>query len=497
VSRAPVAALAALCCSALISCGSRAAPPERPFNGPVGWEIYRHLDRLPELPAGVDEYEVSSYDRTGGNNDGFLGTYSCLSIGPRGCVVARHTGPGEIDSVWFTRDGGDVLATGNIKVELDGRTVIDAPLQDVVDGKLGAPFVYPLVANAQQSSGGVYIKVPMPFRHRMLITTDQNPRFYHVFYRTFASARGVTTFDPLARAGDVIAKLRAAGYTDPKPPLPGARSTTGGFRLAPAQTDTLADLRGPGEISMLGLVMTPGPLERVHLLLTFDGHRTVDSPLGEFFGTGLSDGRVRALMFAVDHGAFTSWWPMPYRSRAQIQLVNDSGRTLTGRATVIWAQTNRWTRALSTGRAGYFATSSHAGLTTPGVDWPFLQIIGAGKLVGVSQTMAGPNRTYLEGDDIGFIDGSASPQLHGTGTEDFYEGGWYWNRGPFSDPFNGEPGHKQGVPDCRAVCDSAYRLMLADSVPFYRSINYGIEHGSQNEVPAVYSSTAFLYKRIG
>jgi hypothetical protein len=46
-----------------------------------------------------------------------------------------------------------------------------------------------------------------------------------------------------------------------------------------------------------------------------------------------------------------------------------------------------------------------------------------------------------------------------------------------------------------AVCDSAYRLMIADGVPFSSSINYGIEHGNQNTVQARYSSTAFWYQR--
>ena len=109
--------------------------------------------------------------------------------------------------------------------------------------------------------------------------------------------------------------------------------------------------------------------------------------------------------------------------------------------------------------------------------------------------MDGPNRSYLEGDDIGYTGGSASPQLHGTGTEDFYEGGWYWNRGTFTDPLNGEPSHEEGVFGCAAVCDSAYRLMVAESIPFKGSIDFGIEHGTQNMVPATYSSTAFWYRR--
>jgi hypothetical protein len=187
-------------------------------KGPVGYDVYRELDRLPELTTGVDTLQFSSFDRGGGNDDGFVGTYSCLRMTAAGCVIAEHEGVGEIDSIWFTRDEGNVSRTGDIKIELDGRTVLDASLQDVVDGDLGAPFAYPLVANADQSSGGVYIKVPMPFRASMRVTTEANPLFHHVTYRRFADARGVPTFNPQDEARDVLETLRASGTADPKPP---------------------------------------------------------------------------------------------------------------------------------------------------------------------------------------------------------------------------------------------------------------------------------------
>jgi hypothetical protein len=543
-------AILAFACAALLPAGAAAAPPSGDPNGLVGWSVYRHLNQLPEVPAGVREYEISSYDRAGGNDDG--GRFGCLFIENHRCVIAQHTGPGEIGSIWFTSHGGDVSATGKIKIVLDGRTVLDAPVQSVVDGELGAPFTYPLVANAELSSGGVYIQIPMPFRSSMRVSTDHNPDYYHVFYRTFASPRGVRTFNRTDRALDVLRTLRAAGYRDPKPATRGARTTAMPFQLAPGAVETVANLRGPGAISSLRLqlrsVVGPPPtlpipydapltpsslpvpddaaldaawalvrtqanaprgvteamasveiLHKMRLLITFDGHRTVDSPLGEFFGSGLGDYPVHALMFAIDgkpNGWLSSWWPMPYRSDARIQLANFSRHAVRGVSDVVSAHSEVWNYELSrAGQAGYFTATSRAGQTTPAIDWPFLQERGRGELVGISQTMDGPNRSYLEGDDIGYIDGARSPQLHGTGTEDFYEGGWYWNRGPFTDPLNGEPAREEGILGCPAVCDSGYRLMIADAIPFTTSINYGIEHGNQNTVQAAYSSTAFSYQR--
>src|SRR5690606_31303716 len=166
---------------------------EAPTNG---WDTYGSLDRLPYLTPGTTAVESSSYARAGGNDDGFEGTYSCLRESADGCVIAEDSGPGEIGSIWFTRDNGEVTKTGDIRIELDGETVLDAPLQDVVDGKLGEPFVFPLVGNRTDGSGGVTLKVPMAYRESMRVTVDENPLFHHVAYRSFPSAEGVETFDP-------------------------------------------------------------------------------------------------------------------------------------------------------------------------------------------------------------------------------------------------------------------------------------------------------------
>ncbi len=153
----------------------------------VGWDTYRRLDRLPYLSADTQTLELSSFDRSGGNFDistgNDNGSGGCLASGGAGCVIAEDRGAGEVDSIWFTRDSGNVTRIGKIRIDLDGQTVIDAPLQSLVDGALGAPFVWPLVANAAQSPGGVYIKVPMPYRHSMRISVASNLQYYHVDYR--------------------------------------------------------------------------------------------------------------------------------------------------------------------------------------------------------------------------------------------------------------------------------------------------------------------------
>jgi hypothetical protein len=230
-----VRAMSAMFASLLLATAGAAAAvaaPAEPVNRAVvektvGWDTYRHLDRLPYLKADTQALQLSSFDRSGGNYDISTGNKNgsggCLASGGAGCVVAEDRGAGEIDSIWFTRDGGNVTALGNIRIDLDGHRVIDTPLQSLVDGGLGAPFVWPLVANATQSPGGVYIKVPMPYRQSMRVSVTSHLEYYHVDYRRFATPDGVSTFSLGDPAQDVLATFRAAGAVDPKPAAPAAR----------------------------------------------------------------------------------------------------------------------------------------------------------------------------------------------------------------------------------------------------------------------------------
>ena len=135
---------------------------------------------------------------------------------------------------------------GTIRIELDGKTVVDTGLQSLVDGALGAPFVWPLVANSKQSPGGVYIKVPMPYRQSMRISIATNLQYYHVGYRQFSTADGISTFSPADPALDVVANLRAAGTDDPKPAESAAVHDNRVIDLAAGAGQAIANRPVPG-----------------------------------------------------------------------------------------------------------------------------------------------------------------------------------------------------------------------------------------------------------
>ena len=182
----------------------------------VGWDAYRTYEFYKLRPGDITR-QFSSYDRNDLNDDGFEGTYSCLYNTTAGrCVIAEAEGPGQISDIWFTYANNSVIGVGNIQVELDDRIVLQGVVQDIVNGALGAPFVWPLVGNVNDTSGGNVIKVPMPYRKSMRVSTSTNPHFYHVMYRTFPSGVEVETFDPSNDASDVLDSNLAFGVQDPK-----------------------------------------------------------------------------------------------------------------------------------------------------------------------------------------------------------------------------------------------------------------------------------------
>jgi hypothetical protein len=486
-------------------------------RGPVGWQVYRRLDLLPFVREGVTTYQSSSYDPTGHNDDGFSGKYSCLHRVKLGCVMAEHNGPGELEAVWTAgNQQAQPAASGKLLIELDGRRVVDQTWPELTAGHRDSLFAFPLALAPDESWGGSSIQVPMTFRRQMRVISQFNPHYFHVVYRVFTSGSGLPSVTSETRdPGDILSELRAAGARDPKPSMGPAARLTSNFSVRPGHQVVLAHITGTGAITALRLRFlhyhesqpsTPAEAaadvyKGARLRIRFDGVRTVDAPLGEFFGSGLGPAPVRALMFAMDgtpSGWASSWWPMPFARSAEVILDNSSRTTISaGELKLTWARNRAWAPRLEpTGQFGYFHAQGHRGEAKPGAYWTFLQTRGAGTFQGVTLTMEGGYPPYyMEGNERAYVDGVHVPQIQGTGTEDFFDGGWYFWDHPFTLPLSGYPAHETSSDGCpRLTCKTAYRLEIADSVPFDRSILYEIQQGSTN-ISAEYSSTAYWYQR--
>ena len=75
----------------------------------VGIDKLARLDLLPRFKRSVRVGLVSSYDRTGGNDDGFSGKYSFVRREPGGLVLADLEGPGAITRIHTPTPTDDVV----------------------------------------------------------------------------------------------------------------------------------------------------------------------------------------------------------------------------------------------------------------------------------------------------------------------------------------------------------------------------------------------------
>jgi hypothetical protein len=129
-----------------------------------------------------------------------------------------------------------------------------------------------------------------------------------------------------------------------------------------------------------------------------------------------------------------------------------------------------------------------------GDDYVILEAEGTGHYVGTVMLADASQETLLEGDERIYVDGSGTPQVIGTATESFFQGGWYFQEKAFSLALHGAPvltlleGEVAGKMNA-----TMYRLHPSDFVPFYHSIRFGIMHGAINNVPVTYETLAFYY----
>ena len=122
----------------------------------LGLEELHRIDLLPEMRRSVRVGSVSSYDRTGGNDDGFSGKYSFMAKEDDGLVIADTEGSRnhlpDVDANTF-----DDLMEFYFDGEDSPRIAVK--FREIFAGQ-HRPFVSPLVG---YGAGGFYSYVPLPY----------------------------------------------------------------------------------------------------------------------------------------------------------------------------------------------------------------------------------------------------------------------------------------------------------------------------------------------
>jgi hypothetical protein len=458
----------------------------------------RHtLDRLPLLPRGISVRQFSSHSRMGVNrdSDGFLYTDD------RGDhVIFDAIGPGCLRSMWSTNIPENQVLLFYFDDDPEPRYGI--PTREFYKGQ-HTPFDSPLNSYEKVGyygdmpfAGNSFM--PIPFAGALRIAVRGEVCFHHILYEQYPYGTHVATFSGQEDRGALLQAFSDGGQAFCPSDLESVVTEVPEFQAGEALV--LLNRGDAGTVRRI-VIEADGSeafVNGVMLQMRWDNARFlhVKCPIGHFFGTPLRADNVSALPVQAskrDDGrvVLTCWFPMPYWSGAQIELVNTCGHSLGP----IRAEIGLQKEVTSQGQSGHFCTHYREGQTDYGRDWLFFSGPGTGWFVGVVQTMLGDH--YCEGDEHFSLDGACSPQINGTGSEDYYLA-CFWPNRDFSLPFAGCVGDafKDGGGYFRGAYrypGRYYRFHLDAPIPFYSHADLRIQHGGESHIRSQYSSLAFIY----
>jgi hypothetical protein len=288
------------------------------------------------------------------------------------------------------------------------------------------------------------------------------------------------------------------------------------FNVPPGENHVLMDAQGPGMITHIWLTfLGPEPQnwapqgsanhQEMLLRIFWDGgsRPAVEAPVGDFFANCFARrSEVISLPAIVeDADSYNSFWRMPFRKSARIEIANQSDKPLSLLYyNIDWIKLDR----LPNDTPYFYAQYRQEYPVQQGKDYVVLETTGKGHYVGTVLAVRTRSPAWFgEGDEKIYVDGEKKPSIWGTGTEDYFLSAWGLKRA--STPYFGVPYFDQaGI----GGHTSAYRWHLSDPIIFSSGIKVTLEHMgwiSPDENPAYrstswnereddYASVAFWYQ---
>jgi hypothetical protein len=475
---------------------------------PIGVAALTAFEKLPLL-ADWPCYQASSYSRENVNAD--AGNF--IRVEPNSeQVMLEAEGPGCIYRVWTTgvvEPNVPIQSSDEARILMyfDGeeKPRINLSVPEMFGLRGTYPFVPPLSRSFESGRGAweghaSICYVPIPFEKSIKVTGNKMS-FYHIDYYLFPKGTPLKSFTMDVAPADrrileKAAKILNAAGEDPKPRASNAQQHGNPGSLEPGQAREIV-VDGPAVIDALWVKVEPPThlaLRGLELQIVYDGARgpSVRSPLGDFFGTGCDDRRFKSLPLGMTDEGYYCYFPMPFRQRAVVRIENQTDRSFTlARFEVIAHQVDGLPD-----NAGYFHALYGQQKDIPhGQDYHIVRAEGRGKFCGCNLTMQSAARAggifFLEGDEKIYVDGETWPSRYlGTGTEDYFNGAYFWNAVDFEHgPYSGLTYKDWGT---KRVC--AYRFHITDAVNFGKSIVVDIEHGPVSDHPSDYAGVAYWYQ---
>ena len=313
--------------------------------------------------------------------------------------------------------------------------------------------------------------------------------FYQFQYREYNNNEQVKSFNPRKMKADEEKELNKLvklwNYDNRE-----AKSFYGNniknvpsvFQLKPGQSFTIAEFKKGGRV--LGIEFDPGSVfeglhKQVDLKITWDDEKipAVYAPVADLFGYAFGARSMRSLLMGVNYaGKAYCYIPMPFEKAAKLELVYRGG--ISGSKPLDIHSVVYYTDEPRRKEEGRFYVNWKREDPPLGKPYAFLEGKGKGHYIGtVLHSQATDFITFtefFEGDDLTVIDGEMT--AHGTGSEDYFNGGWYAQPGGWVERLGTQ---LHGCLDYSLSLSrtGGYRFFISDKMPFNKSIFHSIEHG--------------------
>ncbi|WP_186804691.1 DUF2961 domain-containing protein [Limihaloglobus sulfuriphilus] len=487
------------------------------------------LDRLADFStANYKTVQYSSYDRRSDtpngpgwyeNSDGFGGEpipgFEAVIREPDKDGIGQYLvcdikGPGALVRFW----AADSAVKGQVEMYIDGS---DEP---VFDGK-GLDFFHNTASWYARKNGidealfkgtfeqrdAVYFPIPFARSCRVVYTGNtKDMHFYHLQARLYGPGTKVESFKPddIKTNLDLIEKTAAV-----------LRSPSQNYKYDSDKAESFSETAEPGTNKLIWEAKGGGMIEKLTLKLdstdTYESLRNtllyirfddyvipqVQSPVGDFFGSGPGIVPYDSLPFTVDgDGTMTCRLPMPFESSAKIYIHNLGSRDveITGGLLlkdIEWDSDMqhfyaRW-------RVDHDLISNDPSLR----DLPFLCARGRGRYVGTSVVVNNPNPIpgfggcwWGEGDEKVFVDDDRLPSIFGTGSEDYFNYSWCSTQ-LFEYAYAAQP--RVDGPGNRGFTNNI-RWHIFDDIPFNNNIFFYIELLTHERTEGIsYARQSYFY----
>lgn len=481
--------------AAVVGCGRKPAPPVSLQSELLRLTQIELLSQTPRGTAGL----ISTADPTGGNSD--WGDWRGVADGDV-VTLAELSGPGCVRRIWHTG-----LPATEWLFFFDGERAPRIAGRDFF-GEAEA-FKAPLT---EAVSGGRASYLPLPYARslriavRARITKPDHRPYYQINYETFPTNTLVESFPAALSEEDRAALTRTREVWQQQD---WARRSVARCRsakpiaISSKQAVTLLRKRGWGTLTELAIQLHPGRAQslararrlRELVLEVSYGDAAVPAitvPFGDFFCSAPERRPFVSGPLECQSGdLFLSRFPMPFREGMTVRLWN--GGTQAVQVSVAHRVSRRLRRP---GSVNYLHAQWRQKTqldVSPAnrdalVPYPILELKGAGHYVGTYLVSYGLDGGWLilEGDETFRLNGEAEPSIKGTGLEDYFNGGWYY-QGLYDRPTD-------GLVDKAAFRTAQYRFHLPDPIPFTNGLEVAIEFGVENASRGYLSSVAYWYQ---